>query len=280
MLGNNLAADEDHHQRRHQRHREQRGGGHGEGLGERQRAEQPSFLLLQREDRHERYGDNQQAEEQCRADLRGRLDQDGHPRFSGLRAFEVLMRILDHDDRRIHHRADRNRDAAEAHDVGAEPQQLHCTECHQHADGQHQDGDQRAANVQQEHDADQRNDDTFLEQRVLERVDGRIDQVRAVVNRHYLDRFRQAAGDFLETLLDVLNDVERVDAEALQHDAARDLALSVQFGDAAPLVGADLNPGDVAQQYGRAITHLQNDVAEVVDALQVDLAADHVFEFG
>ena len=211
---------------------------------------------------------------------RGRLDQDVDPGLSGLRPFEVLVGVLDHDDRRVHHGADRDRDAAEAHDVGAEAQQLHGAERHQHADRQHQDRHQRAANVQQEHDADQRDDDAFLEQRVLERVDGRVDQVRAVVDRHDLDRFRQAAGDLLEALLDVLDDVERVDAEALQHDAARDLAFAVQFGDAAPLVGTEFDPRDVAQQDRRAVADLQDDVAEVVDALQIALAADDVFEFG
>ena len=45
------------------------------------------------------------------------------------------------------------------------PEQLHGDERHQDADGQHQDRDQRAAHVQQEHDADQRDDEAFLEQR-------------------------------------------------------------------------------------------------------------------
>ena len=35
----------------------------------------------------------------------------------GCKPFEVLVRILDHHDGRIDHRADRDGDAAEAHDV-------------------------------------------------------------------------------------------------------------------------------------------------------------------
>ena len=185
-------------------------------------------------------------------DFGGRLDQDLDPRLAGLGPFEMLVGVLDHDDRRIDHGADRDRDAAEAHDVGAEAQQLHGAERHQHADRQHQDRHQRAADMQQEHDADQRDDDALLEQRVLERVDGRVDQVRAVVDRHDLDRLRQAARNLREALLDVLDDVERIDAEALQHDAAGDLAFAVQFGDAAPFVGAELDAGDVPQQHRRA----------------------------
>ena len=132
--------------------------------------------------------------------------------------------------------------------------------------------------MQEEHDADQRNDDALLDQRVLEGIDGGIDQVRAVVDRHDLDGFRQARGDLLESLLHVLNDVERVDAEALQHDAAGDLALAIQFGDAAPLVRTELDAGNVTQQHRRAAIGLEHDVAEVVDARQIALAANDIFE--
>ena len=48
-------------------------------------------------------------------------DQDLAARLAGWRALEPLMRVLDHDDGGIDHRADGDGDAAEAHDVGAEP---------------------------------------------------------------------------------------------------------------------------------------------------------------
>ena len=160
------------------------------------------------------------------------------------------------------------------------PSSFMAAERHQDADRQHDDRHQRAADMQQEDDADQRHDDAFLEQRVLERFDRRVDQIGAVIDRDDLDRLRQAAGDLLEALLDVLDHVERIDAEALQHDAAGHLALAVQFGDAAPLVRPQLDARDVAQQHRRSVAGLQHDVAEVVDALQVALAADDIFELG
>ncbi len=64
----------------------------------------------------------------------------------------------------------------------------------------------------------------------------------------------------------------------MQHDAARDLSFAVQFGDAAPFVGAELDAGNVAQQDRRAVARLQHNVAEVVDALEVPLAPYDVFE--
>lgn len=43
----------------------------------------------------------------------------------GWRAFQVLVGVLDHHDRRIDHRTDGNGDAAEAHDVGPDAERPH-----------------------------------------------------------------------------------------------------------------------------------------------------------
>src|SRR5262249_15751122 len=200
----------------------------------------------------ERYRDDQQAEEQRRSDFGGGFDQDGDARLAGLGAFEMLVGILDHDDSCIHHGADRDRDAAEAHDVGADAEQLHRAERHQDTDRQHQDGDQRAPDVQQEYDADERDNYTLLDQRVPQRVDGRIDQVRTVIDGHYVHRPRQAVRDLLEPLLDVLDDVERFHSEPLQHDAAGDLSLAVKFGDTPPPAWSGVARGTSRQRPGRA----------------------------
>ena len=82
-------------------------------------------------------------------------------------ALQMLVGVLDHDDGRVHHGAYGDGDAAEAHDVGAETQGLHRRESHEHADRQHDDGDQGAAHMQQEDHADQRDDDAFLGQRAV-----------------------------------------------------------------------------------------------------------------
>ena len=44
-------------------------------------------------------------------------------------------------------------------------QHMHAEIGDQHADRQRDDGDQRAADMQQEHDADERDDDALLDQR-------------------------------------------------------------------------------------------------------------------
>src|SRR5262249_43557702 len=120
----------------------------------------------------------------------------------------------------------------------------------------------------------------FLSQCVLQGIDGRIDQIGAVVDRHDLDRFRQAGCDFLEPPLDVLDHIEGVHPETLQDYTAGDFSLAIELGDAAPFVRAELDPGDIPQQYRCPAVVLEHDVAEIVDALQITFAADHIFELG
>ena len=95
------------------------------------------------------------------------------------------------------------------------PSRLHRAKSHQDANGEHQDRHQGAAEMQQKHDADQRDDEALLEQRVLERVDRRVNQVGAVIDRHDLDGFRQAAGDLRGAFLHVFDDVERVERRSV-----------------------------------------------------------------
>ena len=150
----------------------------------------------------------------------------------------------------------------------------------QHAERQRDDGDQRAAHVQQEDDADQRDDEALLDQRALERVDRAIDQVGAVVDRLDGHALRQARRDLGEALLDVLDDGERVLAEALQHDAGDDLALAVQLGDAAPLVRGELDARHVPEQHRHAAVALDDDLLEIGEALDVAAAAHGEFGLG
>src|SRR3546814_9436800 len=86
----------------------------------------PYTTLFRSEHGHERQCDDEQAEEQRRADLDRGLSDDTPARASrkalvGMLvrpSLDPLMRILDHHDRRIDHRADRDRDSPQGHDVG------------------------------------------------------------------------------------------------------------------------------------------------------------------
>ena len=108
----------------------------------------------------------------------------------------MLVGVLDHDDRRIHHGANGNGDAAQAHDVGIEPQHVHGGQRDEHADGQHDDGHQRAPCVHEKHHADHGHDDAFLDQDPFQIVDRPMDQVGTVIDGLQRHTLRQTAGDF------------------------------------------------------------------------------------
>src|SRR2546427_11090980 len=82
----------------------------------RERPEQPPFLVLEREDRQERQGDDEQRHEERRSHLPGRSEHALPMRSLRLR-LDVFVQVLEPDDRGVDHRADRHRDPNETHDI-------------------------------------------------------------------------------------------------------------------------------------------------------------------
>jgi hypothetical protein len=72
---------------------------------------------------------------------------------------------------------------------------------------QDDDGHQRAAQVQQEREADQRHDDAFLDELFFERLDRAINQRAAVVGDGVLSRPAAALHRLVQPLLHVLDDL-------------------------------------------------------------------------
>ena len=86
-----------------------------------------------------------------------------------------LVRVFDHDDGRIDHRADGDRDAAERHNVRGEAELQHRDERKDDRNRQRGDRHQRRAHVPEEHDADQRDHDAFLDELLLQRINSVMD---------------------------------------------------------------------------------------------------------
>jgi hypothetical protein len=195
-------------------------------------------------------------------------------------SFEMLVRVLDHHDGRVDHRADGNRNAAQAHEVGAHAQQPHGDEGDQYAHRQHQDGDQRAAHMHQEDDADQRDNEGLLNQSALEGGNRAVDQLGTVVDRLYRDAGRQTGSDLRDLLLQVGNHFKRVLTIPRHGDAGHHFTFAVEFGEAAPFVRRQFHPCDVADQHGRALVALDDQHFDIRLAAQVAHATHHVFGLG
>ncbi len=242
--------------------------------------EQPSLLRLEREDRQERHCNDEEREEQRRAHLARRLDQDFRASLAGGSALQMLVGVLDHDDGGVDHGADGNGDAAQAHDVGRDPERVHEDVGDEDAQRQRQDGNQRAARMQQEDDAHERNDQAFLGECRLERRDRALDQLGAVVDGHDLGAGGQAGGNLRELCLHVVDDGERVLAKALHGDAGDGLAFAVELGDTAAFVRHQLHAGDVAQQHRSPVLRLQDDLLDVLRSTEVAAPAHHELGLG
>ena len=172
--------------REHQPHRRiERDGEHGrddhrEVLRVRERLEQTPFLGLERQHGQEGDRDHQQREEARTTDFLHRVDDHAAVVFLAagpIPDLQLLVGLLHDDDRRIDHGTHSDRDAAERHDVGAQPHQPHRDEGDDDRHGNRDDRDDRARYVPEEDEDHDRNDDQFLDERVLEGGDGALDQV-------------------------------------------------------------------------------------------------------
>src|SRR5882672_2138911 len=230
--------------RRIERDGQYRGNRHGEVLGERQRLEQPSLLILKREDRHERDGDHQQREETRPAHLLDRVNDDARraslPPF-GLPMLQLFVRLFDHHDGCVHHRADCNGDPAQRHDVRGQPRAVHRDEGEEHGNRDCDNRDDRARNVPQEDQDDDADDDQFFYQRRFQRIYGSLNEVGPVIGNGDLDSFRQRRRVLFQFGLDALDHVHDVLAESHYYNAAGHFSLAVEFGDPAAHVGAQLH---------------------------------------
>ena len=135
-------------------------------------------------------------------------------------------------------------------------------ESDQDADRQRQDGDERAARVQEKHDAHQR-DDQLSSISVRESGDGALDEPGAVVGRDD-ETPSGSAGCDSTSALDA--DHGGVRAVALHDDPAGRFALAVEFADAAPLSGPSWTRATSGGASACRPRALSDDLLEILDA--------------
>jgi len=131
--------------------------------------------------------------------------RDGRIGVRRLIRFQVLVRVFDHHDGRIYHRADRNGNAAERHQICVDALIAHHNEGSQHAQWQGKDGHQSTAQVKKKQCADQPDDDEFLDELVREIVHRPLDQLRAIIGGDHLDASGQRPLQISQFALDRLD---------------------------------------------------------------------------
>ncbi len=282
LLGQHPATDEVPHQHGHQGNGQGRGRRHGIGLGVGERGEHAPLLGLQGKDRQEAHGDDEQGEEDGGPHLYARLLNHLPAVLVGEGgALHVLVDVLDHHDGAIHHGADGDGDAAQRHDVGVDPLQVHNDEGDQDGDGQAHHHHQRGAQVEQEGETNQHHHHELLHQLAGEVVDGALDEIRAVIDGDQLHPLGQAGLQIGQAGLDPVYGLLGVLAVAHDDDAADHLPLAVELGHPAPHLRARAYLGHVPQgEGGAAHPGAERDEAQVLHPLEVAIGAHHVLGLG
>jgi len=253
---------------RHQGDGEQGGKGHGEGLGAGERAEEATLLSGQGKDREKGDRNDQEREEDGASHRGGGLEDDLTAPGKGeltLFLLQTFVGVFHQHDRGVHHGPDGDGHPAEAHDVGGEAKQGKREEGKQQGQRQRDNGDEGAAHVAQEEEADHRHHQAFLEEFLLQIGDGAADQVAAVIDRNHLHALRQGRLELLDFMFDALDHTQGVFPVPHDDDAAHGFPAAVQLSH--PDAGATAldDGGDVPQKQRAAhVAVAQGELAEIV----------------
>ena len=120
--------------------------------------------------------------------------------------------------------------------------------------------------MKQKDDVRERDQDDLLDERVLQRANGAVDQFAAIVKRFDRHARREARGDARDLFLHGLDHGVSVFARA-HDDHAPDDFMAVHIERAAAEVAADLDARDITQEDRRSLAFAQDDVFEIRRAL-------------
>ncbi len=264
---------EDGNDRERDRERDEEGDQHRR----RERGEHLPLDPLEREEGHQDDRDDDHGEGDRLRDLDERRGDDPPTVLPRRLEREVAADVLDDDDGGVDDHPDREREAAQAHEVRGDPGRAHDDEAGEEREGEGEDDDERRPELGDEEEEDQDHEEAALEQGVDDGLDAGLDERRAVVEDVQPYPRRKRLPHLLDRVLDAAHDVLRV--RALEHDdhPRDDLALPVTRDGALAGLRPDDDVGDVPHVDGRAVDRLEHgplDVGNVLqepDSPQVDL---------
>ena len=259
---------------RHERVGEDVGGDHREDHRHRERAEEIARHPAEREQRHEGDADAKQGDRRRRHDLLGAAGDGGQNVLAML--LHVAVDVLDRDGRVVDQNADRQRQAAERHDVDGlaeHGQRGQRTEHGQRDRNRDDQGRAPAAEKDEDHQSGERGRDQSF---AHDRGDGRFDELGLVSDEGQVDPGREGRFDRRQARLDAVDDVERGCGADLE-DRHQDALAPVELNDIGLRRRAVMDVGDVAHEHDRAVDHLDRQIVEVRDRLGQVIEVDGEF---
>ena len=248
----------------------------GDGHGEAELRIEGAGGAADHRDRQEHRHEHQGTRNQCRRHVVHRIHRRLPARL--IAQVQLGMHRLHHDDRVIHHDADRQDQCEERQQVDAESHQV---EEEEGADERNQRADQRnqgrTGRTQEDEDHQDHQQDG-LQQRAHHLLDGRVEEVVGV-GHHGVGQVR---GEFLRGLLhifvDLLDNLRGVGTRRLV-DGEIGARRVVDLSDELVRLGAQLDARDIPQTQDFAVRQsLDHDVLELLWLLEPPLVAQGVFE--
>ncbi len=183
----------------------------------------------QGEDRQVHHHDDQLTENQrttrflgCREDLMQTLTTGQLAAKLVLRMSQTANSVLDDDHGTIDD--DAEVECPQTHQVGADLVAEHAGEGEQHRQRNDHGCDQRRTDVTEEQEEDDDDQDSPFDQVLLDRGDGLVHQIGAVIDGHRNHPFRQRTVDLLQTCGHGLRHTAAVLADQHKHCSQHDLA--------------------------------------------------------
>ena len=165
---------------------------------------------------------------------------------------DVVHDRLDHDDRVVHHDADREHEAEHRQRVDREAEQREEDECADQRNRDREERNDRRSDVLQEDEDDERHEDQRLDERLQDFVDRGLDRRRRVVDDLVIHVGRKQRLGVLHGLVDRLGGLELVRA-GQQIDGHRAAGLAVQPAEGVVVLRAELGAPDVLDADHRAV---------------------------
>ena len=181
--------------------------------------------------------------------------------------FRLPNHVFGHHDPGIDQHADRDRDAAQRHDVGGDVRTVHEQERPQHGQRQRHGDDENAAEMPEEEDVRQRDQDDLFDQRRPQRIHRMVDQSAAVVERNDVHALGQARLHRCDLRFDGVDDFARIGAVANDDDAA-DGFLAALVEHAAAEFRPQLHVRHIADVDRRAVVAVEDDVFDVLPSIE------------
>src|SRR3989338_9166001 len=188
------------------------------------------------------------------------------------------MRVLDDNDRGVHHIADGDHDAAQGHDIGSEFHAQEGDKGHQDGDRKHDHGDHRRGDVQQEKSDHQTHNDQFFDQGLSHRADRLFDQLGTIIRDFNFYPLRKGRFDVFQLLFNAFNDLQGVLFITHDHDAPDHVSAAVQVGHSPADVRPQADLRDILHEDRHAPgIRLYDNILNVFNGFDITSHAHHIF---